>query len=85
VAGVAELLARKIGIKERVSRRIYEEIAAKLAGTMRVIIVDEAQHLTVKAIDQLLKAGSYCLIMTVSLFGSCMLSLILSLSRGKTV
>jgi DNA transposition AAA+ family ATPase len=60
VAGVAELLARKIGIKERVSRRIYEEIASKLAGTMRVIIVDEAQHLTVKAIDQLRSINDAC-------------------------
>lgn len=51
VAGFNELLADKLDIKERVSRRIYREAVERLSGTGMVLIVDEAQHLTSKTLD----------------------------------
>lgn len=51
VAGFNELLADKLEIKERVSRRIYREAVERLQGTGMVVIIDEAQHLTSKTLD----------------------------------
>lgn len=51
VAGFNELLADKLDIKERVSRRIYREAVDRLAGSGMVVIIDEAQHLTSKTLD----------------------------------
>lgn len=51
VAGFNELLADKLEIKERVSRRIYKEAVEKLSGSGMVVIIDEAQHLTAKTLD----------------------------------
>lgn len=51
VSGVLELIAEKLGVRERTSRKIYVEILSKLKDSGRVIIIDEAQHLTVKTID----------------------------------
>lgn len=51
VAGFNELLADKLEIKERVSRRIYREAVERLSGTGMVVIIDEAQHLTSKTLD----------------------------------
>lgn len=51
VAGFNELLADKLDIKERVSRRVYRESVERLAGTGMVLIIDEAQHLTSKTLD----------------------------------
>lgn len=51
VAGFNELLADKLEIKEKVSRRIYKEAVEKLSGSGVVVIIDEAQHLTTKTLD----------------------------------
>lgn len=53
VTGVNELLAEELKIKEKVSRRIFAETVNKLKGSNRVIIIDEAQHLTVRVINHL--------------------------------
>lgn len=51
VAGFNELLADKLEIKERVSRRVYREAVERLSGSGMVVIIDEAQHLTAKTLD----------------------------------
>ncbi len=53
ITGVNELLAEELRIKEKISRRAYMEIVNKLKGSNRVIIIDEAQHLTVRVINHL--------------------------------
>lgn len=53
LTGVTELLADKLGSKESTDRKITRDIIGKLKGSGRVIIVDEAQHLTVRAIEHL--------------------------------
>lgn len=50
---VNELLSEQLGIRETVSRKIYREAVAKLRGSGRVLIVDEAQHLTSKTLDHI--------------------------------
>ncbi len=53
ITGVNELIAEQLGVRERVARRITREIVAKLKNSGRVLIVDEAQHLTVRALNHL--------------------------------
>lgn len=53
LTGVNELLADELGSRERTDRKITKDIISKLKGSGRVIIVDEAQHLTVRAIEHL--------------------------------
>lgn len=53
ITGVNELIAEQLGVRERVARRITREIIAKLYGSGRVLVVDEAQHLTGRALDHL--------------------------------
>ncbi|MCL2188469.1 MAG: AAA family ATPase [Defluviitaleaceae bacterium] len=53
ITGVNELIAEKLKIKERLNRRIFAEIIAKLKGSKRVIIVDEAQHLKARVVNHL--------------------------------
>ncbi len=53
ITGVNELLAEQLGVRERVARKITREVVAKLRGSGRVLIVDEAQHLTVRTINHL--------------------------------
>lgn len=53
ITGVNELLAEQRGVRERVARRLTREIVMKLKGSGRVLIVDEAQHLTVRALNHL--------------------------------
>lgn len=53
ITGVNELLAEQLGVRERVSRKITAEIIARLKGSGRVIIIDEAQHLTVRALNHI--------------------------------
>ena len=53
ITGVNELIADQLGIRERVARRIYAEIISKLKDSGRVLIIDEAQHLTVRALNHL--------------------------------
>lgn len=53
ITGVNELLAEQLGVRERVARKITREIIAKLKGSGRVIIIDEAQHLTVRALNHI--------------------------------
>lgn len=53
LTGVNELLSEALGVRERTDRKITREIVDKLKGSGRVIIVDEAQHLTVRAIEHL--------------------------------
>ena len=53
ITGVNELIAEKLGIKEKTSRRITAGIVAKLKGTKRVIVIDEAQHLKAKVVNHL--------------------------------
>jgi len=53
ITGVNELIADKLGIKEKYSRRITAGITAKLKGTKRIIVIDEAQHLKAKVVNHL--------------------------------
>jgi len=53
VTGVNELIAEKLKIKEKLNRRITAEIIAKLKGSKRVIIIDEAQHLRARVVNHL--------------------------------
>ncbi len=53
MSGVNELLAVELGVRERVSRKIYADIISKLKDSGRVIIIDEAQHLTVRTLNHL--------------------------------
>lgn len=53
ITGVNELLAEQLGVRERVARRITSEIIAKLKHSGRVIVIDEAQHLTTRTLNHL--------------------------------
>lgn len=53
ITGVNELLAEQLGVRERVARKITREIIGKFRGSGRVLIVDEAQHLTVRTLNHL--------------------------------
>ena len=53
ITGVNELIADKLGIKEKISRRITTAIIHKLKGTKCVIVIDEAQHLKAKVVNHL--------------------------------
>lgn len=53
ITGVNELIAAQLGVRERVSRKLTMEIVDRLKGSGRVLIVDEAQHLTVRALNHL--------------------------------
>ncbi|MDD3415511.1 MAG: AAA family ATPase [Lachnospiraceae bacterium] len=53
ITGVNELLAEQLGVRERVARKITNEIITRLKGSGRVILIDEAQHLTVKALNHI--------------------------------
>lgn len=53
MTGVNELLAEELHVQEKVSRKIQKECIKKLRGTNKVVIVDEAQHLTVRVINHL--------------------------------
>lgn len=53
ITGVNELIAVQLGVRERISRKITTEIIDRLKGSGRVLIVDEAQHLTVRALNHL--------------------------------
>jgi hypothetical protein len=53
ITGVNDLIAEKLGIKEKIQRRITAGIVAKLKGTKRVIVIDEAQHLKAKVVNHL--------------------------------
>lgn len=53
ITGVNELLAEQLGVRERVSRKITAEIISKLRDSGRVILIDEAQHLTVRALNHI--------------------------------
>lgn len=51
MGGVTELIEEQLGIRERVTRKAMRAIVEKLKGSGRVLVIDEAQHLTYKAID----------------------------------
>lgn len=53
ITGVNELLAEKLKIREKIARKIYGEAVYKLRGSNKVLIIDEAQHLTVRVINHL--------------------------------
>lgn len=53
ITGVNELIADQLGVRERVSRKQTAEIVNKLRNSGRVLIIDEAQHLTVRALNHL--------------------------------
>ncbi len=53
ITGVNELLAEKQGVRERVARKNTNEIISRLRGSGRVILIDEAQHLTVRALNHI--------------------------------
>ena len=53
ITGVNELIAAQLGVRELVARRLTAEIVDRLKGSGRVLIVDEAQHLTVRALNHL--------------------------------
>lgn len=53
ITGVNELIADQLGIRERIARKMYLAIIEKLRGSGRVLVIDEAQHLTVRALNHL--------------------------------
>lgn len=53
VKGVNELLCDRMGIRAGKDRQTTREIMDKLLGSGRVIIVDEAQHLTYRTLEHL--------------------------------
>lgn len=53
ITGVNEKLADQLGVRERVARKQTSEIVNKLKGSGRVVVIDEAQHLTVRALNHL--------------------------------
>ncbi len=53
ITGVNEKLAEQLGVRERVARKQTQEIVNKLKGSGRVVVIDEAQHLTVRALNHL--------------------------------
>lgn len=53
MTGVNELIAEELRIREKISRKIQTEAIKKLRGSNKVIIIDEAQHLTVRVINHL--------------------------------
>ena len=53
ITGVNELLAEQLKIREKVARKIYGEAVYKLKRSNKVLIIDEAQHLTVRVINHL--------------------------------
>lgn len=53
ITGVNELLADQLGVRERVARKITKEIINRLRGSGRVLVIDEAQHLTVRTLNHL--------------------------------
>lgn len=53
ITGVNELIAEQLRIKEKVARKIYGEAITKLKGSNKVLIIDEAQHLTIRVINHL--------------------------------
>ncbi len=53
MSGVNDLISDQIGVREKNARRIYSEIVNRLKGSGRVIIIDEAQHLTKKTLEHL--------------------------------
>ena len=53
ITGVNELLAEQLKIREKIARKIYGEAVTKLKGSNKVLIIDEAQHLTVRVINHL--------------------------------
>lgn len=53
ITGVNEKLSEQLGVRERISRRQTMEIISKLRGSGRVVVIDEAQHLTVRALEHL--------------------------------
>ena len=53
ITGINELIAEQLGVRERVARKIYSEITGKLRGSGRVLVIDEAQHLTVRTLNHL--------------------------------
>jgi len=53
ITGVNDLIAEQLRIREKVARRIYSEAVAKLKRSNKVLIIDEAQHLTVRVINHL--------------------------------
>jgi DNA transposition AAA+ family ATPase len=46
-------IAEEIGLQERVQTRLFRAIGRKLQGGQALIILDEAQHLDTKALEQL--------------------------------
>lgn len=53
MSGVNDLLSEQIGVREKNARRVYAEIVSRLKNSGRVIIIDEAQHLTKKTLEHL--------------------------------
>lgn len=53
ITGVNELIAEQLGVRERVARKQTAEIINKLRDSGRVLVIDEAQHLTVRALNHL--------------------------------
>lgn len=53
MSGVNDLLSEKVGVREKNARRVYSELVSRLKGSGRIIIIDEAQHLTKKTLEHL--------------------------------
>ncbi|GHU54763.1 hypothetical protein AGMMS49975_15590 [Clostridia bacterium] len=51
ITGVNELFADEFKIKECVSRKVFKELVRILTGSNKVLIIDEAQHLTTRVIN----------------------------------
>lgn len=53
MSGVNDLLSEAVGVREKNARRVYSELVGRLKGSGRIIIIDEAQHLTKKTLEHL--------------------------------
>lgn len=51
ISGINDLLCEQMGIREKNAKRICMEIISRLKGSGRLLIVDEAQYLTKKALE----------------------------------
>ena len=73
ISGMNDLIAEELGCKEKNSKKLYLDFIDKLKGTNRILIIDEAQHLTRKTLDYIRSLGDatgigYCLVGNTSLY-----------------
>lgn len=73
ISGMNDLIAEELGCKERNAKKLYMDFIDKLRGSNRILIIDEAQHLTRKTLDYIRSLADetgigYCLVGNTSLY-----------------